>query len=236
MDDPSYPPAINNPFRPDDPRHRIVCALIGAQEHSALAELMETFVTKGNPDVADVAKYARRVFDAGAQAIAMSVSGLLSAQSRSSDIDELAERVLSSLCENMIPHLAKGRAISIQDLQAESRIAIAARIPYWKAAAYQYGLESELDNAGSEISSDTDATSTPVQRQVNEFIARVGKAGRKISRADIVLVAGYKDKTEFVRFQSGSSRATPTAKSNFNRVLRMSAVDFLAQLDLRKRK
>lgn len=65
--------------------------------------------------------------------------------------------------------------------------------------------------------------------RVDAFIARMGACGVKVNRKNIWTVAGYTDRTELVRFQSGD-RCTPSATSNFNRVLSMTPEDFASVL------
>jgi hypothetical protein len=70
---------------------------------------------------------------------------------------------------------------------------------------------------------------------VDAFIERVfDERGRRIRRNAIWRVAGYKDATEFERFQRDDERSTPTAKDNFNRVLGMKSERFLELLDNKK--
>jgi hypothetical protein len=57
----------------------------------------------------------------------------------------------------------------------------------------------------------------------------MAQAGTKVKRKDIWLVAGYKDPTEFERFQRGDNR-NQSATSTFNRVLGMEPQDFLKLL------
>jgi hypothetical protein len=46
-------------------------------------------------------------------------------------------------------------------------------------------------------------------------------------------VAGYKNATEFERFQRGAPRKTKSAVETFNRVLNMKPEDFIGLLDKR---
>jgi hypothetical protein len=69
---------------------------------------------------------------------------------------------------------------------------------------------------------------------VNSFIAKLTESGRKITRKDVWSVAGYKDRTEFERFQRGSVRTTQSAINSFNRVLAMKPEDFISILDKEK--
>jgi hypothetical protein len=70
---------------------------------------------------------------------------------------------------------------------------------------------------------------------IDAFILKVEKAtGRDIKRTDIWTVAGYKDRTEFERFQR-NERVTETASDNFTRVLNLEPKEFIETLD-KKRK
>lgn len=69
---------------------------------------------------------------------------------------------------------------------------------------------------------------------IDSFLVKLAESGRKIRRKDIWIVAGYKNPTEFERFQRGDARTTPTAIANFNRVLAMKPDDFSRSLDKHK--
>jgi hypothetical protein len=71
---------------------------------------------------------------------------------------------------------------------------------------------------------------------VDRFIAKVAEAGYKITRKDIWTVAGYKNSTDFERFQRADRRTTETAAANFTRVLRMKPGDFIRALQKRAQK
>jgi hypothetical protein len=78
------------------------------------------------------------------------------------------------------------------------------------------------------------APMTPETAQIDAFIERIYQEKRvKITRKDIHKVAGYDDRTEFQRYQSG--RPTVTSKANFERVLAMSSDEFLKVLLSKKR-
>jgi hypothetical protein len=74
--------------------------------------------------------------------------------------------------------------------------------------------------------------STASQRRsaIDEFISKMGRAGLDVNRNDISTAAGYKDVTEFQRYQRASLRSTKTAARNFNRVLRMTPDEFQSAL------
>jgi hypothetical protein len=63
--------------------------------------------------------------------------------------------------------------------------------------------------------------------EIDAFISKLADHGRKITRKNIWTVAGYKDRTEFERFQRGDSRGNQSAVTAFNRVLKMSPEHFL---------
>jgi hypothetical protein len=71
---------------------------------------------------------------------------------------------------------------------------------------------------------------TRTRRVIDQFILTVGAAGRRISRKDIWTVAGYKERTEFERFQREDSRLTDSARNNFTRTLNMLPEAFIAIL------
>jgi len=67
---------------------------------------------------------------------------------------------------------------------------------------------------------------------VDAYISKVMvETGEKISRRDICFVAGYRNPTEFQRWQRSDPRTTPTAVANFKRVLEMEPKDFLRNLE-----
>jgi len=73
---------------------------------------------------------------------------------------------------------------------------------------------------------------TPSWRElIDTFIAKLTESGRKITRKNIWTVAGYKNRTEFERFQRGDVRTTRSATANFKRVLGMAPEDFVRSLD-----
>ncbi|MCC6344276.1 MAG: hypothetical protein IT166_18895 [Bryobacterales bacterium] len=64
--------------------------------------------------------------------------------------------------------------------------------------------------------------------KVDAFISKVKReTGHCIKRKDIWRVAGYKDSTEFERFQREDPKTTFTAKRNFDKVLQKTSTDFL---------
>jgi len=63
------------------------------------------------------------------------------------------------------------------------------------------------------------------RKRIGEFILKMGATGLKVKRKDIWQAAGYKDRTEFERFQRGDSR-NRSACSNFNRILNLNPDDF----------
>jgi len=75
------------------------------------------------------------------------------------------------------------------------------------------------------------------RERVNSFISRVFEAtGEKIKRKDISLVAGYKNRTDFERYQRGDVRVTKTAIVNFDRVLRMEPTSFVRRRNEKREK
>jgi hypothetical protein len=69
------------------------------------------------------------------------------------------------------------------------------------------------------------------RREVDDFITKVLAEKEKIRRKDICKVAGYKDNTEFERYQRGDPRTTAAARKNFDRVLKMTPNEFIACLE-----
>jgi hypothetical protein len=81
----------------------------------------------------------------------------------------------------------------------------------------------------------TQEKSTDRRGMVDGYIAQVlARTGKKISRRDIWLVAGYESATEFERFQRNDQRTTQSAVTNFQRVLDMKPDDFIRLLETRK--
>ncbi len=70
--------------------------------------------------------------------------------------------------------------------------------------------------------------------RIEAFISKMDVAGHHITRTNIWKVAGYKDATEFQRFQRGDPRTTRSATGNFNRVLLMSPEAFMQALEKKK--
>jgi len=67
---------------------------------------------------------------------------------------------------------------------------------------------------------DADGVATDRRRQVDDFIQETkDKTGKKITRKDIWQAAGYKDPTEFQRWQRDDRRQTATAAQNIQRAL-----------------
>jgi hypothetical protein len=73
--------------------------------------------------------------------------------------------------------------------------------------------------------------------QVDQFIAAVLQTtGEKITRTDIWRAAGYRDATDFERFQRNDKRASKTAIASFSRILTMEPNGFMALLSKRRTK
>ncbi|MGA2117525.1 MAG: hypothetical protein ABSH56_22530 [Bryobacteraceae bacterium] len=89
------------------------------------------------------------------------------------------------------------------------------------------------DSAQGECTTDT----TPKERQVTEARAQVDRfiesvltaTGRRITRTDIWRVAGYKEATQFERFQK-NRRASSGSIIKFNGILKLKPSEFLARL------
>jgi hypothetical protein len=94
-----------------------------------------------------------------------------------------------------------------------------------------FGVDQTRVNV-SEVRKATDSSS---RATIEAFILKIAETGRKISRTEIWLAAGYSDKTEFERFQRDDARTTRTARKNFTRVLNLSPESFIELLDRLKR-
>ena len=70
----------------------------------------------------------------------------------------------------------------------------------------------------------------PRRQRIEAFIQKMLADGHRINKKDIWLVAGYKDPTEFERFQREDARATAGSIAKFNRVLNMSPDRFIETL------
>lgn len=71
---------------------------------------------------------------------------------------------------------------------------------------------------------------------VNGFITKLAEAGHKIIRKNIWTVAGYRNRSEFERWQRDDSRTTKSAVANFGRVLGMTPEGFMVALKKRTRR
>jgi hypothetical protein len=81
------------------------------------------------------------------------------------------------------------------------------------------------------------ANSKPADRraQIDAFIFKVmEETPKKVTRKDIWLVAGYRNATEFERFQRNDVRTTQSATANFERVLRMKPENFIRSLEKKR--
>lgn len=80
------------------------------------------------------------------------------------------------------------------------------------------------------------ASAPPERRAVIEaFIARVLASGRKINRTDIWTVAGYKDATEFERYQRADERTRKAGENIFKNILALAPEEFIRRLDLKRK-
>ena len=86
----------------------------------------------------------------------------------------------------------------------------------------------ETNTGPPELEQPNTGPQTPSERRlaINAFISKMEAAGLNINRKDIVYAAGYRDRTEFQRYQRVAPNATKTAVYNFNRVLRMTPDQF----------
>jgi hypothetical protein len=109
------------------------------------------------------------------------------------------------------------------------------RMAHWEAEAHRR-LASEPEERSPRPLLVMTSTATDRRAAVDNFIAKLADAGRKITRKDIWTVAGYKNPTEFERFQRADRRTTESAIANFNRVLRMKPEEFLRAIQKKTQK
>ena len=74
-------------------------------------------------------------------------------------------------------------------------------------------------------------TTATRRKQIDDFISKVRESGRKITRKHLWTAAGYKDATEFERYQREDSRTTKSAATTFNRILNMNPENFSRLLE-----
>jgi hypothetical protein len=116
------------------------------------------------------------------------------------------------------------------DFDMRLRAHLSNRLAYWEAQAYHRAI-SHADELEVPILPQMSKSEPERRALVDGFIASLLEAGRKITRKDIWTVAGYKDATEFERFQRGDDRTTKSAITAFTRVLNMKPADFILVLD-----
>jgi hypothetical protein len=90
--------------------------------------------------------------------------------------------------------------------------------------------QSTRTDAGP-AASGTDGNGADQRATIDAFIWKLAGAGRKITRKNIWTVAGYRNATEFERFQRGDIRTTKSAAAAFKRVLGMMPEAFIGLLD-----
>jgi hypothetical protein len=81
------------------------------------------------------------------------------------------------------------------------------------------------------VTDDREANGKSWNARIDGFIETLSKTGRKITRKHIWMVAGYKSRTEFERFQRCDPRTTKSAAASFQRVLSMKPEEFIQALD-----
>jgi hypothetical protein len=99
--------------------------------------------------------------------------------------------------------------------------------------------QTEFDSSGNELTSMNTSPEVPGKNRdgadwraaIDAFIFKLAEAGREITRKDIWIAAGYKDATEFERFQRSDPRTTRSAAAAFNRVLALQPTSFIELLD-----
>jgi hypothetical protein len=106
----------------------------------------------------------------------------------------------------------------VRDIEREARLRLNTRLQDWKAQAFRFGLEGEIERCEQAQDSHSRGKTEELKMAVttvlpavitssgsgaerraliDEFISRVASAGRKITRKDISMFAGYKDETDF---------------------------------------
>lgn len=114
------------------------------------------------------------------------------------------------------------------------------RLAHWEAEAHRRVAaavgESEVGSLRPGPRLVTSTNKMDRRAVIDSFIATAAEAGYKITRKDIWTVAGYKNPTEFERFQRADRRTTKAGVANFMRVLRMSPEDFLRAIQKKTQK
>lgn len=70
--------------------------------------------------------------------------------------------------------------------------------------------------------------------QIDGFIESVTRAQQKITRKDIVIVAGYNERRGLERYQAGDPKASRESIRTFDRVLNLSPAQFVVELNKKK--
>lgn len=110
----------------------------------------------------------------------------------------------------------------------QPEIVEAARLRLWEATNQYMQREAGPRAEAPKIlepAAHTTQSSLGNRERIDKFIQKMLASGLSIKRKDIWRVAGYTDRTEFERFQRGSSH-NKAAASAFNRVLCMAPEDF----------
>jgi hypothetical protein len=66
--------------------------------------------------------------------------------------------------------------------------------------------------------------------RVQAFIENMQSHGHHVTKTDIWRVAGYRDATEFQRFQRDDERTTPGSEGKFDRILKLTPQEFIQRL------
>jgi hypothetical protein len=163
--------------------------------------------------------------------------------------------ILGQMIVNLGPDPLDVEAAELKEKQnnelialVEERMASAGHVPKGET---QSALESTRENVKiftpeSIVSQSTNETMLPKRLKqnkvaivkdmrrllVDKFIARVfDSTGRKITRKNIWTAAGYKEATDFERFQRNDKRTTKAAMATFTRILSMEPEVFERILD-----
>jgi hypothetical protein len=131
---------------PDDPRYEswlLLRAFLQSEDSGAQAEFLSTFQKNGTIELEDVLKFVSRLFDGRAKALAITVTGTLSAERRARDLDECLGKCLEEL-KNSLPAVEAFTGIAADSLEIEARLRLTTRSEAWKAEAFRIGLENEI--------------------------------------------------------------------------------------------
>ena len=239
---------------PEDPRYKpwqLIIGVLQRDQSNANGNFIANFKARGAENA--VLTLVDQKYDACGQVGMMLAENVAKAQDVAEILTEVVEPTLAAF--GPMFQVCEQHGMSADALLTQARIRLMARMEHWKAKVFERGLKGELhalkkcstettpDNL-QEADDDTEPSGTEsadaagaaeAERRraaIDGFMAAVAeKTGRKITRKDIWTVAGYKDPTEFERFQRDNPRTTKSATIAFNRILRMTPANFVEMLD-----